>query len=142
MDLPPPADLTDRARRFLEEPHVVVVATVAKDGTPHQTVAWYRLEPDDRILLNSRAPRRWPDELKANPRCALAVIDEADPMRWLGLQGVVESIVDDVAVAREDIVALAHRYDHVVPADIALYRTQERISFRIRIVSLHDHLED
>jgi hypothetical protein len=72
----------------------------------------------------------------------MAVIDEADPLRWLGLQGVVESIVDDVAVAREDIVALAYRYDHVIPADIAAYRTQQRISFRIRIVSLHDHLED
>jgi PPOX class probable F420-dependent enzyme len=142
MDLPPPADLTDRARRFLEEPHVVVVGTVAADGTPHQAVAWFRLEPDDRILLNSRTPRRWPAELKANPRCALAVIDEADPLRWLGLQGVVESIVDDVAVAREDIVALAHRYDDEDPADIAAYRAQERISFRIRITSLHDHLED
>ena len=99
-------------------------------------------EPDDRILLNSRTPRRWPAELQANPRCALAFIDEANPMRWLGLQGVVESIVDDVAVAREDIVAMAYRYDHVVPADIAMYRTQQRISFRIRIVALHDHLED
>jgi len=142
MDLPPPADLTDRARRFLEEPHYMVVATTGQDGTPHQAVAWYRLEPDDRILLNSRTPRRWPSELTANPRCALAVIDEADPLRWLGLQGVVESIVDDVAVAREDIVALAYRYDHVIPADIAAYRTQQRISFRIRIISLHDHLED
>ena len=27
-------------------------------------------------------------------------------------------------------------------ADIAMYRSQERISFRIRIVSVHDHLED
>jgi PPOX class probable F420-dependent enzyme len=142
MDLPPLADLTDRARRFLEGPHVVVVGTTGRDGTPHQAVAWYRLDPDDRILLNSRAPRRWPDELKANPRCGLAVIDAADPMRWLGVQGVVESIVDDVAVAREDIVALAHRYDSADPSDIAMYRTQERISFRIRIISVHDHLED
>jgi len=142
MDLPPPADLTDRARHFLQGPHIVVVGTTGRDGTPHQAVAWYRLDPDDRILLNSRAPRRWPDELKADPRCALAVIDKDDPLRWLGLQGVVESIVDDVAVAREDIVALAYRYDSADPADIAMFRTQERISFRIRIVSLHDHLED
>jgi hypothetical protein len=142
MDLPPPADLTDRARCFLEEPHYVVVATTGQDGTPHQAVAWYRLERDGRILLNSRTPRRWPEELRANRQCALAVVDEVDPLRWLGLQGVVESIVDDVDVAREDIVALAYRYDHVIPADIAAYRTQQRISFRIRIVSLHDHLED
>src|SRR5215212_2796772 len=136
MALPPAIPLTDRAREFLERPNFVIVATVADDGTPHQALVWYRLEPDDRILLNSRTPRRWPSELVANPRCSLAVIDPGDPYRWVGIQGVVESVIDDVAVAREDIVALAHRYDHVIPADIAAFRTQERISFRIRIVAV------
>ena len=32
------------------------------------------------------------------------------PYRWLGLTGVVDEVVDDVERARDDIVALAHRY--------------------------------
>jgi hypothetical protein len=142
VDLPPAASLADHVRRFLAAPRIATIATSGGDGEPHQTVAWYRLEPDDRILLNSRSPRRWPAELLESRRCAIAVIDEADPYHWVGIQGVVESVNDDVPSAREDIVALAYHYGHVVPEDIALYRTQERISFLIRIVRVHDHLGD
>lgn len=142
MDLPPAATLSDRARRFLEQPHYPALATVGADGTPHQAVIWYRLEPDDRILVNSRTPRRWPDELRRDGRASLAVTDLVDPFNWVGLQTVVETVIDDVAVAREDIVALAERYDEADEESLAKFRTQERISFRLRIVAVHEHFEE
>jgi PPOX class probable F420-dependent enzyme len=142
MDLPPPAALSDDVREFLRQPLYPTLATVGADGTPHQAVIWYRLEPDDRILVNSRAPRRWPDELRRTGRASLAVTDLADPMRWVGLQLVVEGVIDDVATAREDIVALAVRYEEDDEESVASFRTQERISFRLRIVAVHDHLEE
>jgi PPOX class probable F420-dependent enzyme len=128
-------------RDFLEAPHIAVVGTTGADGAPHQAVAWFRLDPDDRILLNSRAPRRWPDDLRRDGRCSLAVPDESDPLRWVGLTGEVETIVDDVERARDDICALAERYDDTDPRTIAEFRTQARVSFRIRIVAVHDHLD-
>ena len=141
MDLPPPAALSDAVRAFLEQPLYPSLATVGADGSPHQAVIWYRLDPDDRILVNSRAPRRWPDELRRAGRASLAVPDLEDPMRWVGLQVVLEDVIDDVAVAREDIVALAVRYDEADDESVASFRTQDRISFRLRIVAVHDHLE-
>ena len=58
------------------------------------------------------------------------------------LQAVVEAVIDDVEVAREDIVALSVHYDDFSPESAARFRTQPRISFRLRIVGVHDHLDD
>jgi PPOX class probable F420-dependent enzyme len=139
---PAPSALPDRVRAFLGAPNVVTIGTTGQDGAPHQAVAWFRLEPDDRILLNSRYPRRWPADLQRDPRVSLAIQDAADPMAWVGLSGTVDTIVDDVDTAREDICALAARYDDAAPARLAEFRTQPRISFRIRIATVHDHLGD
>ena len=142
MDLPPPATLSERVRTFLEQPLYPTLATVGEDGTPHQAVIWYRLEPDDRILVNSRAPRRWPTELQRDGRGSLAVTDLDDPFKWVGLQAVVEEVIDDVARARDDIVALAVRYAEDDEESVATFRTQQRISFRLRVVAVHDHLDE
>ena len=142
MDLPPPATLSDRVRTFLEQPLYPTLATVGDDGAPHQAVIWYRLEPDGRVLVNSRAPRRWPTELQRERRASLAVTDLQDPFLWVGLQVVVEEIIDDVTRARDDIVALAVRYAEDDEESVAKFRTQQRISFRLRIVAVHDHLDE
>jgi PPOX class probable F420-dependent enzyme len=142
MDLPPPATLSDHVRRFLEGRLYPVLGTSGADGEPHQAVIWYRLEPDDRILVNSRSPRRWPAELRAGGRASLAFTDLADPMRWVGVQAVLEEVIDDVAQAREDIVALSVRYEEYSDDGAARFRSQERISFRLRITKVHDHLEE
>ena len=46
--------------------------------------------------------------------------------------------------AREDIVALAHRYHPEGPSEslIAAFRSQPRVSFLVRVTGVHDHLED
>ena len=112
------------------------------DGEPHQAVIWFRLEPDGRILVNSRSPRRWPAELRRSGRGSLAVTDLEDPFRWVGLQVVVETVIDDVAQARDDIVSLAQHYDEADEDSIARFRSQDRISFRLRVVTVNDHLEE
>jgi PPOX class probable F420-dependent enzyme len=142
MDLPPPAALSDGVREFLERPLYPVLGTSGADGEPHQAVIWYRLESDERILVNSRSPRRWPDELRRFGRASLAFMDLQDPFRWVGIQALVEEVIDDVARAREDIVELAVRYDEADEKSVASFRSQERVSFRLRIIAVHDHLDD
>jgi len=141
MDLPPGDALPQHVREFLDQPLYPTLATVGDDGTPHQAVIWYRLEPDGRILVNSRSPRRWPDELRHAGRASLAFTDLEDPMRWVGVQAAVDEVVEDVAVAREDIVSLAERYGEDDDESVASFRTQARISFYLRITSYHDHLD-
>jgi len=140
VDLPEPAPLSDDVRAFLEQPHFATLGTSGEDGAPHQAIIWYRLDPDGRVLVNSREGRRWPADLRLDPRLSLAVFYGADPNRWLGITGVVEKIVNDVERARDDIVALAHRYDDATESSIAAFRSQQRVSFLIRILRIHDHL--
>lgn len=142
MDLPEPAALSEPIRKFLEQPHFATLATAGEDGTPHQAIIWYRLDPDGRVLINSREGRRWPADLQRDPRVSLAVFYGTDPNRWVGITGLVDEIVDDVEQARDDIVALAHRYDDATESSIAAFRSQHRVSFVIHIVRIHDHLAD
>lgn len=141
MDLPSPVALSDRVRSFLQDRLYPVLGTTGADGEPHQAVIWFRLDPDERILVNSLASRRWPADLRRDGRASLAFTDPQDPFNWVGVQAVVEEVIDDVPQARDDIVELARRYARDTEAGIARFRSQERISFRLRIVAVHDHLE-
>jgi PPOX class probable F420-dependent enzyme len=134
--------LSERIQEFLAKPNYATLATVGADGAPHQAVIWYRLEPDDRILINSRTPRRWPADLVRDGRCSLAVTDVADPFQWVGLQCAVDTVVEEVGQAREDIVALAVRYAEDDDESVTRFRSQPRVSFLLRILAAHDHLDE
>jgi len=140
--LPPAAELPPRVRAFLEAPRVATIATSGADGEPHQAATWYRLEGDGRILVNSRWPRRWPTELTRDGRCSLSIIDAADGIRWVGLNAVVEARIDDLDTARDHICELAVRYDDAAARTLAMFRSQPRVSFVLRITRVHDHLGD
>jgi PPOX class probable F420-dependent enzyme len=137
------ARLDDRLRAFLEQPLFGTLATIDPDGAPRQAVIWYRLEGDGRILVNSRVGRRWPANLRRDHRVSLAVMSP-DGYTWLGLTGRVAEVDDDPERALADIVALAWRYhpDGPAAAELDSYAAYPRITFRIAIDGVHDHLED
>ena len=135
--------LTHDARAFLAAPRFATVATTDDDGAPRQTVVWYRLLDDGRILLNGRLPRRWCANLLRDPRGAISVVDGENGYRWLGMTGVVDEIVEDLTAARAHIVDLAHRYHETPdPAMIAAFQTQPRLTYLVRVTGVHDHLAD
>ena len=146
---PPPArtstPLPERVRAFLAETRFVTIATVDPDGGPRQAVIWYRLDGDE-IVLNSKVGRRWPSNLARDPRISGAVHDQADGYRWVGLTGKV-AIVEDQPTAQADIAEMARRY-HADDPDKAerlvhdRFERQQRVSFRISIDAIHDHLDD
>ncbi len=137
--------LTPEMEAFLRSTHPATIATLDPDGSPRQAVAWFRFDPPDTIVVNSAVGRRWPANLRRDPRVAIAVVDRDDPYRWLGLTGRVVEIVDDQAIAQADIADLARRYmaDEPEEAEALIrdrFERQRRVSFRIRIVGVHDHL--
>jgi len=139
--------LPEHIRTFLATPRrFLTLATLDPDGSPRQAVIWYRLEPDGRITINSADGRRWPANLRRDPRCALTIQDPADGYSFVALVGRVVEVDDEQAIAQADIADLAHRYhaDDPATADsvIARFRTQHRVTFRVEILAVHDHLED
>ena len=124
---------------------VASIATVDPDGAPRQAVVWYRLEPDGRILVNSRTPRRWPREPPPRSAASLAVVDQPDPDRWVGMTAAVDEVVDDVERARgttssRSPTATSPRAP--TRAADADFRSQPRVTFLLRVTAVHDHLED
>jgi PPOX class probable F420-dependent enzyme len=144
--VPDPSPLTDRIRAFVGTPlRFATLATIDPDGSPRQAVIWYRLDADGRITINSADGRRWPANLRRDPRCSLVIEERADGYTFVALVGQAAESIDDQAVAQEDIAGLARAYHAADPAraerDIARFRTQRRVSFRIAILAAHDHLD-
>ncbi|HET7703950.1 MAG TPA: TIGR03618 family F420-dependent PPOX class oxidoreductase [Candidatus Limnocylindrales bacterium] len=134
------APLSPRVRAFLTAPHFLALASVDPDGAPRQALIWYDLDGDD-LLVNSRTDRRWPRNLRRDGRVALAIFDATNPLRWVGIRAVVRSIDDDPERALGDIQALARRYHPADPARQLQFAGQSRVTFRLEIREVHEHLD-
>lgn len=137
------APLTEPVRAFLDATRFVTIATIDLDGRPRQALIWYRFD-DDELVLNSKVGRRWPANLERDARIALAVHDDADGYRWVGLTGTV-TVVHDQPTAQADIAEMARRYHEDDPEEVAglirKFEAQDRVSFRVAIDAVHDHLD-
>lgn len=141
---PASASLSQRVRTFLDANRFASLATIDLDGSPRQAVIWYRLDGDD-IVVNSKAGRRWPSNLERDPRVSLAIGDQADGYRWVGLTGTA-TLIDDQPTAQADIAEMARRYHADDPAKAERlvhnqFEKQRRMSFRIAIDAVHEHLD-
>jgi PPOX class probable F420-dependent enzyme len=146
MPTPPTSTtLSERVRAFLDANRFATIATTDPDGSPRQAVIWYRLDGDE-IVLNSLVGRRWPSNLVRDPRISVAVGDQADGYRWVGLTGRV-TVVEDQPTAQADIAEMARRYHADDPAEAEQlirdrFERQPRVSFRVSIDAVHPHLDD
>jgi PPOX class probable F420-dependent enzyme len=138
-----PIALPDHVRRFLSEPRYASIATVDDDGSPRQAVIWFLLD-GDQLVINSLDGRRWPTNLRRDPRISIAVTD-ARLQSWVGMTGTVQAI-DDQPTAQADIAAMARRYhkDPAAAEDVIRNRfeKQRRVSFRVTVTGIHDHIEE
>lgn len=135
-------EIPQEAVRFLQRPGLfATIATINPDGTPNQAVVWY-VFADNAFLVNSREGRRWPSNLRRDPRASIAV---EDGYTWVGARGEAE-IIDDQEKAQAHIAALARRYRQedpkVAEREIAAFEQQRRVSFLIRPQALYLHLDD
>lgn len=100
-------DLPEAVKAFLEKPHFAVLATVSPSGRPQATPVWYLVE-NDHILVNASQGRKKLQNLKANPRVAVTVIDRENPYRYVQIQGKV--VKWDNQRGARDIDRLSMRY--------------------------------
>lgn len=132
--------LSKRARDFITPVRYATLATINPDGSPHQTVVWYLLR-DDRLVVNSLAGRRWPANLRRDPRLSLVIEQGWDYVAIVG-----EATEDpDPGRAQADIAELARRYEDPGEAERLIeqrFRPQRRVSFHVRIVRVHEHWDD
>jgi PPOX class probable F420-dependent enzyme len=126
--------LTDDLRDWLTStPRYPVLAVLAEDGSPSQSIMWFDLDPTepDTIVMNTkrgRAKERW---LRRDPRVSLCF---EDGYRWAAFKGRV-TIDDDRARAQDLIERLAVRYG----VDPARYENQDRVTLRLHVEKVVRH---
>lgn len=133
MESPTSTPIPTPIRDFLDAPRLATLSTVDPDGAPHQAVVWYSLDGDS-LLINSRAGRRWPENLRRDPRLAIAVNDTERRYHWVGVKGRAE-LIRSGPEAVEDIRAMARHYD----GDPDAYLDQERVTFRVTPESVFEY---
>jgi PPOX class probable F420-dependent enzyme len=82
--------LSNEVRDFLNEVYFAVVATIAPDGMPHQTVMWYLPDGDD-LILNTPENSLKHKHLLRDSRISVCV---EDGFRYVTLIGTVK-LADD-----------------------------------------------
>lgn len=116
-------------QRFLDQPRFGSLATVDPDGAPFAAVVWYELV-GDRILVNSAEGRRWPSNLRRDPRCSLMVEDRYDYVQILGRV----RIDDNQERAQSQMERMAAKYlsdPARLAKNIATFHTEQRILIEI-----------
>jgi hypothetical protein len=132
--------LSADARNFISgaTPRYATLATINKDGSPHQIVIWFLLHGDE-LVINSRRGRRWPANLERDGRASLAIYEAEDNV--LLHCELVRIYEGDEAQA--DIAEMARRYDtpEVAAKEIQRYITEQRVTFILRPTKVSIHGE-
>lgn len=83
------------------------LATVGADGAPQVTPVWF--DYDGKVFRVNSAKGRVKDRnMRRNPAVSLAIVDPANPYRYVGVQGRVVEITEQGADAHID--SLAKKY--------------------------------
>ena len=128
------AVLTDDLRTWLMRTlRFPVLAVIAPDGSPSQSVMWFDLDPDapDTILMNTKVGRAKERYLRRDPRVSLCF---EEGLTWVALKGRVE-LDDDRERSLADIQALARRYRD----DPSEFDGQERTTIRMKVEKVVRH---
>jgi PPOX class probable F420-dependent enzyme len=86
--------------------------TIDEDGSPQATPLWIDVDDDGDVLVNTAAGRRKDRNVRRDPRVAISVHEQANPYRWLSINGTVVELVEGPD-ADAHIDALCRAYDGV-----------------------------
>jgi PPOX class probable F420-dependent enzyme len=125
------AELSDKARAFLQEKRFAVLGTINPDSTPQLSAMWYELDGDE-ILMNTKVGRVKERNLRRDPRISICI---EEGYHYLTLAGTAQ-LIDDQATAHADIKRLAMRYHNPEKAEQMArdqFSKEQRVTIRMTI---------
>jgi PPOX class probable F420-dependent enzyme len=94
---------------LLEQPVVVTIATVSEDGQPYTAVVWRRWDGGIIRIVTDPKTRKYRN-IKTNAKVSVTAVDPQNPYRYLVVNGIVETIVDDVQQTTAELDAQTKLY--------------------------------
>lgn len=128
-----PATLDAKAQELLEGANFCHIATLGKSGRPLVNPIWVHAD-GDHVFVNSAEGRRWPENVRRDPRVTLSVANQANPYEYVTIWGRV--VEDTHEGADENINFLSKKY---LGEDVYPFRQpgEERVLFRIEPEKVH-----
>jgi PPOX class probable F420-dependent enzyme len=91
-------ELTDRLREFLDDHRVGVLATIASDGRPRQSVVYY-VRDGDRLLISTESKRLKARDVERSAWASICVRDDEQPYPSATFSGPAEIVTQDIGAA-------------------------------------------
>ena len=102
------AELSEKARKLIQEPNLAYLATVNSDGSPQVTPVWIDGE-DSRIVVNTAAGRVKERNMRRERRVAVSVANRENQYEKVDIRGRVVDVVEGDEAERH-IDRLAQKY--------------------------------
>src|SRR6266511_4316987 len=125
------AELSEKARAFLQEKRFAVLGTINPDNTPQLSTMWYELDSDE-ILMNTKVGRVKERNMRRDPRISICIEDRYN---YLTLAGT-PLLIDDQATPQADIKRLATQYHSAEKAEQKMrdqFSKEQRVTIRMTI---------
>jgi PPOX class probable F420-dependent enzyme len=111
-------------RELLEGPYPCCLTTLRADGDPYSVVVWCAPE-GEAVTVNAVEGNRWLANIRRDPRVSLVVVDTAEILRHVGIDGRVVAIEPDADYAHIDSLSLVYegrRYAYSNPEESRLFK--------------------
>jgi PPOX class probable F420-dependent enzyme len=121
---------------LLAGPYPCCLTTLRASGDPYGVVVWCGRD-GERPTVNA-AESRWLENLRRDPRVSMVVVDTANILRHVSVDGVVAAIEPDSDYAHIDALSLVYegrRYAYSTPEEVPRFRVEIEPK-RIRTVDI------
>src|SRR6266498_4697419 len=78
-----------------------VLTTMMPDGMPQSSIVWVDYDGGC-VLINTTLERQKGQNIQANPKVTVLVIDPKDSSRWVEVRGLVQEITSEGAESHAD----------------------------------------
>lgn len=86
--------MNDKVIKLFEDRNLVFIATIMKDGSPQLSPVWADME-EGHVLVNTAEGRIKHKNVVRDPRVAISVVDNNNPLNMTTMRGKVVEIIPD-----------------------------------------------
>lgn len=86
--------MNDKVIKLFEGSNLVFIATIMKDGSPQLSPVWADME-EEHVLVNTAEGRIKHKNVLRDPRVAISVVDNNNPLNMTTMRGKVIEIIPD-----------------------------------------------
>lgn len=87
--------MNDKVIKLFEGRNLVFIATIMNDGSPQLSPVWADMEEGGHVLVNTAEGRIKHKNVLRDPRVAISVVDNNNPLNMTTMRGKVVEIIPD-----------------------------------------------